>query len=305
MGGSSPDPLQPLRPPRFDLVRDYWDSFWGSKVFGSDEPRRLAWAWTTALAGGFGELQAYELAKLLPENPNALEKMLNAEGLDVATRAKILEVVLDRGGSYSIEHLRLMVATGVGPLEKFEALERISYQEMAMKTVLTGEHGAEMFKEISRSGDALPTGRLPATQFMHDMLQEGGLMGGFEGQEVIERWIKGEPNAAEVEQGIKGVKDPETAGRAMRHVFDAAYRKDAGGGYVLSGYVEFSAGPVTFGVSSGTSNGNHWDDTVANISPGVGKWFGEQSEADKRAIAQGYLGSDYSFDKSAGSSAKP
>ena len=158
--------------------------------------------------------------------------------------------------------------------------------------MLESDRGADLFRELSWSAEPLSTGRVPATEWMHVMLQEGGVLGRSEDRHLLQRWIEGAPNGLEVKHGIGGIQDPETAGRAMRHLFDAAYRRHDGGGFVLLGYDESGAGPVHFGVRSGDSNGDHWEKTVAHFSRGVGKWFGEQAPARKRAIAQGYLGSD-------------
>jgi hypothetical protein len=184
--------------------------------------------------------------------------------LDLAYQAKILEVVLLRAGSYEYEFLerRAMGMPAPGP-DPEAAASKKAYQQLAVNAVLNGP--PELFLRLSESRDAVKnTGRAPATQWMHIMLQEGGaaeqLRGDFDG-ETVEKWMQSLP--------------PDVRGRAMYHLLDAGATKNNTAGTRVTG-VEI---PYVGGVQW-QANGDHWAKVAGNV------WLTTSGDVDKMSPAE-------------------
>jgi hypothetical protein len=233
--------------------------------------------------------EASEIDKWLTRDLLKIARMLYDETLPIEIRAKVLSVVLLRGGSYPMRDLEGEHAANsvpfwinvfpLGGLDDHEVAERILCQKLAVDAVLNGDPA--LFNELSKGdeGEHLPSHRRPATQLMHILLQDGGLKSGYDGQNQVQKWIEGLP--------------PETAGRAMYHMYDAAQSKDFGAGFRITG-LGASAGPVGFEFQ-GEYAGDHWAEATRNVSDGAGAAFGGRSADDKQLMARGFAQANTSF----------
>lgn len=236
-------------------------------------------------------LEASELDKRLPRDPEYFAMHFGADSdCPADIQAKLLAVVLLRGGSYSMRELEgehaansfplWINAFPLGGLSDAEVVERITYQKMAVDLALHG--GPDLFQELSASdgGEHLPTHRRPATQLMHILLQDGGPKGTFDGQNEVQAWIEKLP--------------PETAGRAMYHMYDAARSSNYGGSFTITG-IGLEAGPVGFSLQ-GEFKDTHWAEATHNINDGAGAVFGKWTAEDKQKIAEGFKQANTSFE---------
>jgi hypothetical protein len=206
-------------------------------------------------------MEVYELDKVFPKDPDVLRyELLNGEPMEY--RAKMLELALMRGGSYPYG----VLMAGQTYHEGTDA--KMAYQKMAVDAVL-GPGGDQLFAQISKSYDAPPnTDRVPATQLMYMMLQEKGLKGDNDGQVEVKRWIES--------------LDPETRGRAMYHVVDAAATREFGATGQLTGIdTPLGGGQWQYGDDG-------WKSTVKYLeSPIVGQ-LNAATEAEKEAFKSGW-----------------
>lgn len=221
-GGDEPEDVEHLDVPRSLDVVDWY--LWAQEPL--DEGARIldvAAMTAYALNGYFRDMPLQQLEMLIPQHPQILDKLLQGQifvggqwvqgrlEFDVQTRAKLLEVALLRGGSQpyvALEEARdnWLVQQAVG-MDEEQAGHAAWYQKMAMDAVLGGE--PELFQALSHSSQVVPPdGRHPASQWMHIMLQKGGLMADPALQYQVHDWIKDLP--------------PEIRDTATKHLNDAA-----------------------------------------------------------------------------------
>jgi hypothetical protein len=185
--------------------------------------------------------KAWELDKELPRDPRVLKMMLEDPNLDAAAKARVLEVVLLRGGSRPIDELGpALMRNDLSPMEK-EAMKHgsdplgdmASYKTMARDVVLEMKdpQRAEILNELSKNFDHLPDERKPATQLAYILLQDGG------GYDKVE-------TRQNVLDAIETLP-PDTQGRMLYAIDDAAWGWDKGLGQE----------PRTSGVSGSLSGG--------------------------------------------------
>lgn len=211
-----------------------------------------------------------QLDQSLPRDPHAIKALLMNRYMDVETQEKILEVVLRRAGSYDYMLLELRSLGGVAysMIDIDEAISKKAYQKLAMETVLNGS--PKLFERLSESREAVKnTGRSPATQWMHIMLQDDGLAerlnGDYDG-ESVERWMQTLP--------------ADVRGRAMYHLFNAGATQDNTAGVQVTG-VEI---PYVGGLQW-QPRGDHWGKVAGNVWLGVSGGL-DAHEKDKDAFYQ-------------------
>jgi hypothetical protein len=231
--------------------------------------------------------QASEIDTLLPRDPDYIQGLLNDPDLDLEMREKLLEVALIRAGSVSFENLRLAYPYDFNNLKELiarqkdgqpvtfdeaEAKRCFEYQIMAKNAVLLHP---EMFDKLSESRNILPTGRFPATQLMHIMLQDGGMIGDHDARQKFEEWMQRLPL--------------ESQGRAVYHLADAAGAKDIGRGRRITGEGisgEVGIDPVSIGVGYEVQweppPDTHWKVVWDDLE---GKVVGDLKDAMRKAEA--------------------
>ncbi len=249
------------------------------------------------LKAAWMDLQAFEIDKLLPKDPEYLREMMSNPELDVEVRAKVLEVILLRGGSKSLVELNAGVfgtrprgQSGRSETEleghpAHTAYVARQYQGIAMDLIQTND--AALFDKLSESKDQLPPpcDRVPATQLMHIMLQEGGWGGSFEHRQVVEQWIRDMP--------------PETRGRAMYHVRDAVDAREIGLSSRVTG-IDFSigvdgVGEIGGGVQWEYRGDTHWQTAGRDILQAVSRDLDAKPD-EKYAFQAGYRMADPALD---------
>jgi hypothetical protein len=203
-----------------------------------------------------GKKKPHELTRLLPHEPDKLGAILNDPKVDVESRAKVLEVVLLRGGSYIPMPVGddaeydffewqdiLQRNMEMGDYEDWE--RGMVYQRMAVDAVLKDP---ALFDRIclpdARDEFLSSTKRYPATQVMHIMLQPGGWMDGYGGDadrasrhDAVKEWLRALP--------------AETRGKAVWHFGDAVGYSDIGsssGGRVTGFEVSIGNKAAEFGI---------------------------------------------------------
>jgi hypothetical protein len=244
------------------------------------------------------DLQASQIDKLLPQDPQLLRDMLWNKNFDVEVRAKVLEVVLLRGGSEPMKHLAAKFWSARPSTENYRSPKDIkgtpeekaftahTYQSIAMDMLTMNDPA--LFDNLSESKDQLPppSDRAPATHLMHIMLQPDGWAGTFEHRQVAERWIRDMP--------------PETRGRAMYHVRDAVDAREIGLSARLTG-VEVSIGIDKIGEIGGGlqweyRGDTHWERAGTDILQAVSRDLDEKSPEEKYAFHEGYRKADPALD---------
>ena len=294
MGG--PNDRGPADLPRLEFFAQWRTANWERVSAVKEIERGLS----AVLKAQWHDMQAYQIDNLLQQDPKALRDMLWNEDLDVEVRAKVLEVVLLRGGSRPLSELNAVIdgahhppgQKGIipdiglkGTLEE-RAFTSRTYQSIAVD-VLTMKDAA-LFDKLSESRDQLPPpcDRAPATQLMHIMLQDDGWAGTFEHRQVVEAWIREMP--------------AETRGRAMFHVRDAVDAREIGLSPRVTG-VDFSIGIGGIGEIGGGlqweyRGDTHWQTAGRDILQAVSRDLDEKSPEEKYAFQEGYRNADPALD---------
>jgi hypothetical protein len=220
---------------------------------------------------------AYDLsAQLWYMGPDSLSKVVNDDSVPAKNRAKVLEIMLMRGASeYSMDELRDSDAF----LAKYydgepQNEQTLQYQTGAAVAIMNG--GPALFRELSRSGDQLPSGRVPATEFMNQALREGGVLATYDNRQQVEKWIQGMP--------------PGVRGMAMYHLADAASTSGFDEGKRLTG-VSAGVGPVEFGIQWENAKDSHWQKVGRDIETAVTKDLKLHPE-QKAAFYEGFTHAD-------------
>lgn len=221
-------------------------------------------------------MEVYELDKVFPKDPDILRSEL-LYGEPYEYRVKMLELALLRGGSYPYKDLQGWAALpdGYAPMSQDGAASRMTHQRMALDAVM-GPGGERLFVELSKSNDAPPnTDRVPATQLMFMMLQPGGLKGDNDGRVAVEKWMMDLP--------------PETRGRAMYHLVEAASTRSYGASTQIT-----SIETPWFGVGWEFKDGR-WEGIVHNIEASLkGQLNGK--DADWEEFKDGWKGASKRLD---------
>ena len=267
-GGNAQEP-----PPRPKLVsKDIAELFAGGCRWS--ENRQLVESWDL-------KKQASQLSKDLPRDYKLLTALVADPDIPVDRRAKVLEVMIFRGATNARSYMEMQ---GEGPTNpdtsKYEYLqaqmkyekqwkEHCLYQEAARDAIF---RDPALFDQISKSEDQLPQGRTAATEMMNSMLKNGGMYGAHEGRQEFEKLLMSVP--------------PETRGRMMYHVEDAAQsgdihqkgeRRETGVGG------EISVGD--FGIGYGTQ----WDHVADNHWREAGKDVNRQIVHDLKQKGDGAI----------------
>ncbi|MET0556609.1 MAG: hypothetical protein ABW221_26460 [Vicinamibacteria bacterium] len=210
------------------------------------------------------DLSAYDLSGALWYlGPDELTKVLSDESVPVRRRAKVLEIMLLRGASeYSMSEMRNRDAYQEQQYGRFkdvydiqlEHQQTLRYQAQAVAAVMNGDPA--LFGHLSRSADQLPSGRVPATEFMNMTLREGGALSTYDDRQKVEKWINDLP--------------PAERGRAMYHLADAASTSGFDDGKRLTG-VSGGIGPVELGVQWENAKDAHWQKAGRDIETSVTK----------------------------------
>jgi hypothetical protein len=222
---------------------------------------------------------AYDLDKKYGKDWDraTLTRMANDPMLDRHVRAKLVEIMLLRGASNDLPYAvmqNLPADFNLGGRNSEELHEKAAYQLAAVNAVVAG--GAPVFMVLRTSGDQLPSGRVPATELMNVMFQEGGVYGSYEDRQTAEKWMKS--------------MDPGTRGAMMYHIADAAEMSDLGSRAQVNGF-EVSAGPVGFGLQWDTAKDTHWKEAGKDIETALASQL-KMNPAEKQAFYEGYVHTD-------------
>jgi hypothetical protein len=230
--------------------------------------------------------EAAQLDKELPRDLNWMMTVIlkNDGSVPIEHQARLLEVVILRGAD---ERPFLVMQAAVRAFERAgwedhediqPTAERVKYQLAAMTAMTVGPPA--LFDQLSRSADQLPTGRAPATELMNTMLRAGGVAGSHEQRQPVETWLKDLP--------------PETRGRAMYHIRDAAEAKEIGKVTQVTGF-EVGVGPASFGLQWEPGPETHWKVVGDDLRLGVMRDLDDKPE-QKVAFYTGYMKADPGLD---------
>ena len=215
--------------------------------------------------------QAHQLDKELPRDLNWLMSVIQNKDAPIEHRAKALEVVILRGVDEKVTYQE-MERWSQPPLSAYSP--KMEYQLAAMTAIISGSPA--VFDQLSKSADQLPTGRAPATEWMNTMLREGGMAGNFERRQSVEAWLIQLP--------------PETRGRAMYHLRDAADAKEIGEVTKVTGF-EVGVGPVSGGLQWQPGPDTHWKQVGDDLRLGVTRDLDQKPE-ERVAFYTGYMKAD-------------
>lgn len=185
---------------------------------------------------------AYDLNKQYGWDAATLKSMATDETLSMDRRGKAVEMMLMRIGPESYKE------AFVRQRYQYDAIAWTDYQRSLTEIVLMGD--PKLFAQLSDSKDQLPSGRYPATEFMNMLLREGGTQGGYEPRQGVEKWM--------------GMMDPETRGRALYHVADAAGTNDIGKHARITGF-EVGVEPISVGGQWEYAKDTHWQQAGRDI----------------------------------------
>lgn len=182
-----------------------------------------------------------------------LASIVNDKSVPIAQREKLLEVMILRGIESSKWDVTGAVA-GIGTMAVGYSREG-AYQAAAQQAI---RNDPELFKELSKSGDNLPppSSRAPATELIYTMLRDRDRSHAQEDQnrQAFMKWVRDLP--------------PETQGRAMFHLGNAAATKDYDEHAHVTGF-EFSFKEVGFGIQWDRAPDTHWSQVADVASRGV------------------------------------
>lgn len=154
--------------------------------------------------------------------PAELKALLDNPALDADAKAKVVAVMVERGGTASRDGLQSKGGYSSG-VQKEMALRR-EYQLYATSAMTTRADAPAIFEALSRLDTLLPNGAHPASQFMQVLAQPGGQ----EAPRAVAEWMLKLP--------------PEVRGRAYYHLIDAAH--DAEKGEIKVTGATVNAGPL-------------------------------------------------------------
>lgn len=222
---------------------------------------------------------AYDLAsEFWLAGPDDLAKVVNDESVPVQNRAKVLEIMLMRGASeYSMDEMRdqdAFLVKHYGFEGETPNQRTLEYQTAATVAIMNG--GPALFRQLAWSGDQLPSGRVPATEFMNQVLREGGVLGTYDNRQQVEKWILGMP--------------PGVQGMAMYHLADAASTSGFDDGKRLTGVSAGAAG-VEFGIQWENAKDSHWQKAGRDIETAVSANLKQHPE-QKAAFYEGFTHAD-------------
>jgi hypothetical protein len=204
--------------------------------------------------------QASAVDKLISRDLNYLMTAVQDPSVPIERRAKILEVMILRGANNKFSYDEMSQPMLVG-LQK-EARE---YQAATWHAVFNGD--PQLFQQISRSTDQLPSGRYPATEFMNTMLREGGLVGSYDARQRFEQWMVTLP--------------PQLEGQAMYHLLDAGEAKDNNSSARVNS-IDVGIGGVGWEGAKDT----HWETVIKDVSGEVKKSLKDEERIE--GFRQGY-----------------
>lgn len=189
-----------------------------------------------------------------PETVRVMAGIVADQSVPIEQREKLLEVMILRSradvpqsGDFTDAVAGVGRSAGVLNVNGF-------YFSGVENALLKGDPA--LFAELSKSGDNLPppSNRAPATEFVYDLLRENGSKGDFQGRQQFETWVKGLP--------------PETQGRVMFHLSDAAGTKDYDEKSHVTGG-EISVMEVGLGIQWDRAPDSHWAQVGSDVSRAV------------------------------------
>jgi hypothetical protein len=197
---------------------------------------------------------AYALDKQFGQawDRDTLVAMASDKALPIEKRAKLLEIIVMRGANNKMSWREMHEWPSNDnvtylDINGFEVHEKVLYQLAAQRAIVAEP---DLFAHISDSKNQLPSGRVPATELMNSMLQNGGTSGDFDSREVFKEWM--------------GSLDTDVRGRMMYHIADAAQTSDIGRPSRITGF-EVSAGPLGLGLQWENARETHWNVTGRSI----------------------------------------